>query len=117
MTLLNNSLLSELAKTKGELARARMQLYVDKNLTIPSQPQTQAAGLQHANPGHSQPSSWGTQPQFPLPAQDALEPEIEASIAETIARVQQQIQERGPTLAGVPVNPSPEEVGGVDTIL
>ena len=87
MMLLNNSLLSELAKIKGELARARMRLYVDKNLTVPSQPQTQAAGLQPANPGPSQPSTWGSHPQFPLPAQDALEPEIEASIAETIARV------------------------------
>lgn len=114
MTLLNNSLIGEIAKMRRDLSRTRMQLYINKNLTKPSIAQVQPTGL---DPGPSQPSMEMDQPQFSLQVQDALEPGIEASIAEALARVQQRIQERGLVLAGVPVNPSPEEVGGVDTVL
>ena len=95
MTRFSHSLMDELMTTRRNLGRAHLQLYLAKNPL--ARMKAQSRGL-------------------PFP-DDMLEPSLDASVAQAVARVQQHLQARGRILEGMPVIPRATEDGDVDTTL
>jgi len=95
MTRLNNSLLGELLTTRRRLARAHVLLYLARNPLV--REQAQSRGL-------------------PFP-DHLLEPSLDASVTQAMARIEQQLRTLGMIPEVVPVIPHPPEDGDVDTTL
>ena len=104
MTILNNSLMVEHSKTKGKLARARVQLQVNPSLSSPSQPRTQAAGLHPIFFEASQQSYVSNPPPLTQQAPNTL-----SAVQGALARVRQHLRADVIARGIIPMNPIPEE--------
>jgi hypothetical protein len=97
MTRFFHSLMAELIITRRHLGRAHLELSRARNPPPFNHVQAQETGQ-------------------PFP-DDLLDRSLDASVAQVLARAQQQPQEQGVILEGVPAIPHPAEDGDVDTTL